>query len=82
MIDLNEVIDGLEYVNDCIDKNAYYNPKTKEIYYSNEFFKNAIDTDVKEAIEDIKESYEMLICLPNKVVIKIEDKDNVDTIVK
>lgn len=30
----------------------------------------------------IKESYEMLICLPNKVVIKIEDKDNVDTIVK
>ena len=31
---------------------------SKEIYYSNEFFKNAIDTDVKEAIEDIKESYE------------------------
>lgn len=29
----------------------------KEIYYSNEFFENATDTDVKEAIKDIKESY-------------------------
>ena len=29
----------------------------KEIYYSNEFFENATNTDVKEAIEDIKESY-------------------------
>lgn len=30
----------------------------KEIYYSNEFFEKATNTDVKEAIEDIKESYE------------------------
>ena len=29
----------------------------KEIYYSNEFFENATDSDVKEAIDDIKESY-------------------------
>lgn len=29
----------------------------KEIYYSNEFFEKATNTDVKEAIEDIKESY-------------------------
>lgn len=29
----------------------------KEVYYSNEFFENATDTDVKEAIKDIKESY-------------------------
>lgn len=30
----------------------------KEIYYSNEFFKNATDTDIKEAIKDIRESYD------------------------
>lgn len=30
----------------------------KEIYYSNEFFEKATNTDVKKAIEDIKESYE------------------------
>lgn len=29
----------------------------KDIYYSNEFFENATDSDVKEAIDDIKESY-------------------------
>ena len=29
----------------------------EEVYYSNEFFENATDTDVKEAIKDIKESY-------------------------
>lgn len=30
----------------------------KEVYYSNEFFENATDSDVKAAINDIKESYE------------------------
>ena len=30
----------------------------------------------------IQESYEVLICLPNKVVIKIEKQDEIDTIVK
>ena len=29
----------------------------KDIYYSNEFFENATNIDVKDAIEDIKESY-------------------------
>lgn len=30
----------------------------------------------------IKENYEVLVCLPNKVVIKIDSKDSIDTIVK
>ena len=30
----------------------------------------------------IKESYETIICLPNKVVIKIEAKEDIDAIVK
>ena len=30
----------------------------------------------------IEESYEVLICLPNKIVIKIEDEEKIDTIVK
>ena len=30
----------------------------------------------------IKESYESIICLPNKVVIKIEDSDQLDTITR
>lgn len=31
---------------------------SKEVYYSNEFFENATDTDVREAIKDIKDSYD------------------------
>ena len=30
----------------------------------------------------IKESYESIICLPNEVVIKIEAKDSLDTVIK
>lgn len=30
----------------------------------------------------IKENYEVLVCLPNKVIIKIDSKDSIDTIVK
>ena len=30
----------------------------------------------------ISESYEVLVCLPNKVVIKIDSQDEIDTIVK
>lgn len=30
----------------------------------------------------IEESYEVLVCLPNKVVIKIETEDEIDTVVK
>lgn len=30
----------------------------------------------------IDEAYEVLVCLPNKVVIKIEDNEEIDTVVK
>lgn len=30
----------------------------------------------------IEESYEVIVCLPNKVVIKIEDETEIDTVVK
>lgn len=30
----------------------------------------------------IDDSYEVLVCLPNKVVIKIEDDEEIDTVVK
>lgn len=30
----------------------------------------------------IENSYEVLVCLPNKVVIKIEDNEKIDTVVK
>ena len=61
MIDLNEVIDGLEYVNDCIDKNAYYNPKTKEIFYS-----NVLEYEDSEEFDDLIENS---IVLPSKYEI-------------
>jgi len=30
----------------------------------------------------IENSYEVIVCLPNKVLIKIEDKNKIDTVVK
>ena len=33
MIDLNEIIEGLEYVNGCPDENVYYNIETKEVFF-------------------------------------------------
>jgi hypothetical protein len=30
----------------------------------------------------IKESYETIICLPNEVIIKIEAKENLDTVIR
>lgn len=62
MIDINEVIDGLEYVNGFIDKKAYYNPKTKEIFYSNiwEYENN------EEEFDDLIENS---IVLPSKYEI-------------
>jgi len=30
----------------------------------------------------IENSYEMIVCLPNKVIIKLEDKNEIDTVVK
>ena len=34
MIKLNEVIDGLEFVNDGLDAHAYFNPDKNEIFYN------------------------------------------------
>ena len=30
----------------------------------------------------IENSYEVIVCLPNKIVIKIQDKEEIDTVVK
>ena len=30
----------------------------------------------------IENSYEVIVCLPNKIIIKIEDKEKIDTVVK
>ncbi|MBE6151735.1 MAG: NusG domain II-containing protein [Firmicutes bacterium] len=30
----------------------------------------------------IKNSYDVIVCLPNKIVIKIEDKEEIDTVVR
>ena len=43
MIDLNEVIDGLEYVNDCIDKNIIIQKQKKsfiQMYWNMKILKN------------------------------------------
>ena len=53
MIKLNEVIDGLEFVNDGLDTHAYFNPDKNEIFYIGEY-----DTfDDEEKQEDLIESY-------------------------
>ena len=56
-----------------------------EIYYSNEFFKNTTNNDVKEAIKDIKESheknegkyqfYDATTSLPEILIFKREEKE-------
>ena len=49
MIKLNEVIDGLEFVNDDLDTHAYFNPDKNEIFYIGEY-----DTfDDEENFEDL-----------------------------
>ena len=59
MIKLNEVIDGLEFVNGGLDTHAYFNPDKNEIFYIGEY-----DTfDDKEKQEDLIES---CIMLPSK----------------
>lgn len=30
----------------------------------------------------VENSYEVIVCLPNKIIIKIEDKEEIDTVVK
>ncbi len=37
MVKLDEVIEGLEFVNSCIDEYAYFNPETDEIFYIGEY---------------------------------------------
>ena len=37
MIKLSEVIDGLEFVNDGLDTQAYFNPDKNEIFYIGEY---------------------------------------------
>ena len=52
MIKLNEVIDGLEFVNDGLDAHAYFNPDKNEIFYIGEY-----DTfDDEDEYEDLIES--------------------------
>lgn len=63
MIKLNEVIDGLELVNASLDRDAYYNPDTSEIFYSDilEF------SDLNE--DEIDELLDKSIMLPTKYEI-------------
>ena len=49
MIKLNEVIDGLEFVNSGLDTNAYFNPDKNEIFYIGEY--DTYDDEFEELIE-------------------------------
>ena len=59
MIKLNEVIDGLEFVNDGLDTHAYLNPKTNEIFYIGEY-------DTTDDEDKLEELIEKSITLPTK----------------
>ena len=48
MIKLNEVIDGLEFVNDGLDTHAYFNPDKNEIFYIGEY--DTYDDEFEESI--------------------------------
>lgn len=48
MIKLNEVIDGLEFVNSGLDTNAYFNPDKNEIFYIGEY--DTYDDEFEESI--------------------------------
>lgn len=63
MIKLEQVIEGLEFVNDGLDVEAYYNSETKEIFYSDTLaFENLNE-------EEIDELFEKSIMLPTKYEI-------------
>lgn len=62
MIDLNEIIEGLEYVNGCPDENVYYNTETKELFYPD-------DLEYGEDDENLYEVMEKSIKLPSKYEI-------------
>lgn len=55
-VKLEDVIEGLEFVNDGMDTTGYYNPKTKEIDYVDEY---------SSTIDD-EEELEGCILLPTK----------------
>ena len=48
MIKLNEVIDGLEFINSGLDTNAYFNPDKNEIFYIGEY--DTYDDEFEESI--------------------------------
>lgn len=48
MIKLNEVIDGLEFVDSGLDTNAYFNPDKNEIFYIGEY--DTYDDEFEESI--------------------------------
>ena len=62
MIDLNEIIEGLEYVNSCPDENVYYNTETKEVFYPD-------DLEYGDDDENLYEVMEKSIQLPSKYEI-------------
>lgn len=49
-VKLDDIINALEFANSGIDNNAYFNPKTKEIIYIDEF--SDMSDDEKEDIYD------------------------------
>lgn len=59
MIKLNEVIDGLEFVNDGLDTHAYFNPDKNEIFYIREY-------DTFDNKDEFEELIENSIMLPSK----------------
>ncbi len=62
MIKLNEVIDGLEFVNDGLDTHAYFNPDKNEIFYIREY-------DTFDNKDEFEELIENSIMLPSKYEI-------------
>lgn len=60
-VKLDDIINALEFANSGIDSNAYFNPKTKEIIYIDEF--SDMSEDEKEDI------YDSCINLPTKYEI-------------
>ena len=59
MIKLSEVIDGLEFVNDGLDIQAYFNPDKNEIFYIGEY-------DTFEDEDKFENLIESCIMLPSK----------------
>ena len=76
-----------------IDLNLEQEKDYKVMGYNGEIIIKAKNNKVKVEQENsplhicskqgwIEKSYEAIVCLPNKIVIKIEDKKEIDTVVK